>query len=53
MIRLKLKQPNEELFVVKGHMDKLPQDIFSLLDGPGQSIKSDDHFAMPMIQLEV
>lgn len=55
MVRLKLKQNNEELYLIMGSQDKLPQEICQLVtaDHKIQALHSKDVFEMPVVELDV
>ena len=55
IVRLKLKQTDEELYLIKGSQDKLPQEISHLTETEHnvQVMNKNDQFAMPIVELEV
>lgn len=56
VIKLLLKQENEELFVVKGYDKSLPQDIVTLVNqyaNVSDTLRQKEEFEMPRIELDV
>lgn len=55
MVRLKLKQPNEQLYLIMGSQDKLPQDICQLImaNKKPSELSSSDKFMMPVVELDI